>query len=433
MNKLTPIIAIAVVAIVVVAGIALAIGSEEEQYKSTATGRLLVYGNVDNNDYLDNEDMSALKEIVDKGNWNKEKNPFADVNTDGKVNQDDVDYLQKLLDKESTRMYYMDYYRNTSFIHYPFSGRIAATVDYGLMVCQTLGIYGNVVAGNQTVVNYSEGRYPGCKSFINLGDTRNDIPTAIERIIEHDIDLVIGSTSVAFQEQLLPFGVDHIILGFSNKSSSGATSVSGIITAGVLLSCEGKANEFAKYYDDMVKYIEGKAKQVPSSTFIMAYNTTSYEETSVDTSGADGSMFGDVFCVSHLPMQDLSKPMGTGVYKVQMEDIITADPEYIIISMWGKINDASSAADGQREFDQKCEYFRDTNAYKNGKIFGICYETYGTFLGLSGLTLLGSYIWPDIFDEEYGWEQLQYCFDNFTLLRKDVRDCGGLLAYRMQT
>jgi len=435
MNKMMSLIAVVVVAMVIVAGIALVVGgNDKDQYRSTATGRLVVYGNTDNNDYLDNDDLEALKKIVEDGNWNKAKYPFADANTDGKVDQSDVDYLQKLLNKEPSLMYYLDFHGTISSMNYPFNGKVAVTYDYGYMVCQTLGIYDKIVAANQYSINLSEGRYPGCKSLINLGDTTNDIPTAIERILKTDVTVVIGVyNTVKLQEQLKPYGIDFLTISYTNKSADGATSVSGIITTGVLLSCEEKANSFAKYYDDMTKYIEEKAEQVPPGTYVMPLNTSSYEETSVDTTGANGNMFGDVYCISHLPMTDLSKPLGSGCYTVSMEDIILADPDYIIISMWATITDVTPAAEGQKLFQDKCKYFRDTNAYKNGKIFGICYESYGTYLGLSGLTLLGSYIWPEIFDEEYGWEQLQYCFDNFTLLNEDVRDCGGIISYKMQT
>lgn len=114
-----------------------------------------------------------------------------------------------------------------------------------------------------------------------------------------------------------------------------------------------------------------------------------------------------------------------------MESIITADPDYIIISLWGTIDDQTTPEDAQKEFMSKAYHFRETNAYKNGHVFGICFETYGTYLGIGGLGLLASYIWPDIFDEEEGWELLQECYDNYTLLDADVKQCGGLQCFKL--
>ena len=98
MNK--KLFAVIAVVIVVVAAVAIAMamgGSEKKSEALTGSGRLLVYGNADNNDYLDDKDVETIQKIVDDGKWDKEEYPLADANHDGAVTKDDVYYLKKLL------------------------------------------------------------------------------------------------------------------------------------------------------------------------------------------------------------------------------------------------------------------------------------------------------------------------------------------------
>ena len=86
----------AVVAVVIVVAAAcvvvFATGSNDDDGPVlTGSGRLLVYGNADNNDYLDENDVKTIQNILEEGSWDKEKYPFADANHDGVVTSEDVD------------------------------------------------------------------------------------------------------------------------------------------------------------------------------------------------------------------------------------------------------------------------------------------------------------------------------------------------------
>ena len=82
-NKL---VAIIVVAILVVAGGAIAViysnNSGTDNKPSVASDiRLVVYGNANGDDYLDNNDLTYLQNVLDGKN---EENKFCDTNCDGK-------------------------------------------------------------------------------------------------------------------------------------------------------------------------------------------------------------------------------------------------------------------------------------------------------------------------------------------------------------
>ncbi len=429
-NKIIALLIVAVL-LIVGAGAALMGNANQNNETSDATGRLVVYGNANNDDYLNQNDRKMIEAIVNGESWDKKTNPFADTNADGVVDQADLTLFDKIMKKEECKMYYYNYYGNASYVHFPLKGDIGATLDYGLMEAQAIGIYDRVTAGTERVLGYSTDRYPGCTDFKSLGTN-----ATVESIAETGVSVVMGRIDVKLHDAVrdADMDVDVILLHGTGLSKGKATPVSSILTLGTLFSVEKEAQKFASYYDKMNDMIADKTSQIKGeNTYVMAYNPSSYTETKVDTTGADGSIFGDVYTVSHLPMTDISEPIGNGFYTVTMEKIISQNPEYIIISMWGIIDDQTTPEEAQAHFQDRCKYFEQTEAYKNGKIFGVCYETVGTFLGISAMPLLGSYIWPDVFDEDEGWKFLQEGYDNFTLLDKDVKQAGGLQVFKMKS
>lgn len=438
MNGNQKILAVLVVVIIVIAAasVALTMGGDEEGQTTHGEGRVLVYGNANNDDYYDQRDVETIQDIIESGSWNREANPFADANNDGRVDQDDVTYLQNFLDEGKGRMYYVDSYGDTSYFNYPLGDKeIAVTSEYGFMMCQVLGIYDHITAGSTRAVSYTETRYPGCTSLLHLGTySSSDYETFVEAFLQSDCQLLLGQLSKDVYDMLHATGqeVDHILYGTSAQMSTGIDVVTAIMTTGTLLDCGDAAREYAAYYDDMNEYIEGKTSGLQEYSMIVAYNPTNNVTTGIDTSGENGAMFGDVWTISHLPLVDIADKIGNGNYTVEIESIYEKDPDIIIISMWGEINDQTSPGDAQALFEQKAAYFEGSRAYENGMVFGVCYETIGTYLGIGGVALLASYIWPDSFSEEEGWSLLQECYDRFTMMDVDVREAGGLQVFRMQ-
>ena len=110
----TQIIAIAVVACVAVGGVGIAYmfmdnnDDAESPYRSADTsGRLMVMGNANNDDYLDEQDIDTLREIIDSGVWDKNKHPYADANNDGVVDEQDIAWVRDMIDGKKTMIYLM--------------------------------------------------------------------------------------------------------------------------------------------------------------------------------------------------------------------------------------------------------------------------------------------------------------------------------------
>ena len=81
------IITIVAVAVAIMVAVPVAIvmtNNSKDKGSTTAEDRLLIYGNANNDDYLDQKDVDMIRDIIDKKTtWDRTKNPFADTNHDG--------------------------------------------------------------------------------------------------------------------------------------------------------------------------------------------------------------------------------------------------------------------------------------------------------------------------------------------------------------
>lgn len=429
-----------VVASAAVVVVAMNQGDDEEQ-ALTGSGRLLVYGNADNNDYLDSSDIDEIKEIINSGAWDKEKNPFADANHDGTVDQNDVTYLEKLLDgKETTKMWYVGSGKIDYYINYPNTGYIAVTVDYGLMMGQVLGVYDRITAGSEKCIGYNTDRYPGVDKLKNLGTYKSkDYADFQENLMKSDCTIVMGYVAPALYESLRESGknIDQIQLSCSAQTKYEDNDVvSSILTCGVLLGHGDEARKYCAFSDKMEAYFAEKKAGTNQSSFVMVYNPDNATTVDIDTHYTTGGCFGDVWTVSHLPMKDAIAPTATGMTSMDVEAICKdVDPDIIVISLWGASADRDDPAEVQKIVDEKAAYFQTSRAYKNGNIYAVHYESAGSYMGLGVLALLGSYIWPDEYSQDEGWDTFYNFLKDFTYLNvtsvDDLKTCGGMIVYQM--
>lgn len=438
----------AVVAVVIVVAAAcvvvFATGSNDDDGPVlTGSGRLLVYGNADNNDYLDENDVKTIQNILEEGSWDKEKYPFADANHDGVVTSEDVDYLKKLLDgKEKTRMWYVGSGKIDYYVNYPNTGNIAVTVDYGLMMGQVLGVYDRIVAGTDKCTKYNTDRYPGADKLTNLGTYKSsDYVDFQENLMKSGCTIVMGYIAPALYDSLRESGkeIDQINLSCSAQTKyADNTVVSSILTCGVLLGKGDAAREYCAFADKMEDYFADKMAGSNLSTFAVAYDPRDPAVINCDTHYTTGGAFGDVWTISHLPMKDKIDPQPTGMVKIDTEEFCkNVDPDIIIISLWGAAADKTAPEDVQKIVDERAQYFQTSRAYKEGNIYAVNYESIGTYMGLGALGLLGAYIWPDEYDIDEGWQTFYDFLGKFTFLKldsvEDLKQCGGLIVYKMTT
>ena len=414
-----------------------------------------MYGNANNDDYYNDDDLKFIEDIVNGYvTWDSDEYPYADANYDGVVDSEDIDYLQNFLDGGDGKMYYYDMYGNVSYFNYPLGDRKIATMGgqntYGLDTAELFDIYDQVIAADNDAITYlSENRYPGVSSLINLGTYKNsDYTDYLENVLASDATVILCAMSASepsiyydLVEADLDTPVDYIMLSCDCRLRGGADVVSKIMTMGVLFDKTDIALLYQEMYEDMVDYISEATADVDPYSLVVPYyanNDTGVTDNATTTylhtlGSSSDVMFGDLWTLYHLPVEDIAEHTGNGYYEVEIEQILAWDPDILIISTWGEMDIDTSAEEAQEFFDTAASYFSETTAYKNGMVFGICFETVGTYLGMGILPLLCSYIWPDLFDEDEGWEILQEWYATFTCLDEsvDLTDAGGLLVYKI--
>lgn len=441
--KTTKIVTVAIVAIIIVACLAVFLvknDKNDDKKTSLGSGRLLVYGNADNDDYFDEADVELIQQIVDSGTWDSEKYPYADANNDGKVTQDDVTYMQNFLNGGKGKMYYIDHYGNTSYFNYPLGDRKIAVVGsssggyHGLIAGQMLGFYDQITAADSSLRTMDESIYPGVSKLDDIGNYNSgDIDTTVENIMTAGCSVALGGVYQGVYDAMheVPGEYDYILLYTSAFIAAGGPDVvAKIMTMGVLLDCADEARNYVKYYDDINAQVEESVSELQNMSYVVCYNTNNAATTYIDTIGSNGSCAGDTWMVySHLPMTDVADHTGGNYYQVDIETVLQWDPDVIFLVVSG--NTAETAEEAQKVFSERAAYLSESRAYKNGMVFGSYFAVIGTAIGVSQLNLLASYIWPGSFDEDAGWQVLQDCMDNTLINHIDVKTSGYTYLFRL--
>lgn len=455
MDNRTAIAAVAVVAVVIVIGCAAYFmlqdngnndgGDDSHSGESIPVTfefnneiRLAIFGNANGDDYLDQKDVDLLQSIIDgEIEYDPVQNCFADTNADGQLDQSDVDLLQKFVNKEEGTMHYYDAGQNIASIQYPLDGSIAVYHVYPLDACIILGLYDDVVGmSNQGFLNSigkDPARYPGIGTTIkNIGTPHEDCEALISSganvyIVPWDFDnsnikTIVDASGLDLQIVQLPM---------SSNGPDIVDQYGSLLMLGVMFQKEDRAYEYIEMIDGIQETItEGVSQISDRYTFITPFTGDSNTEVSLDTSFTNGSMPGDVYTISKLPMDSVNLVVDSGCPTVSIEWVIATDPDVIFVILFDDYT--HSVEDVQKELDEAAELFKDTTAYKNGMIFGVNYYNIANYAGIPTLPLLASMIWPDLFDEEESIQLLQEYYEKYTAYENpDVTQMGNALVYQM--
>ena len=120
----TKLVAVIIVIIIAVAGagVAVAMNNNSSDSKPISSEVVPVFGNANNDYQIDEKDVDTLKKIIKEeiSDW-KTTYPYADADQDGYITQADIDYVQKYIDKESIKLYYVNGLGTTAYINYPIA------------------------------------------------------------------------------------------------------------------------------------------------------------------------------------------------------------------------------------------------------------------------------------------------------------------------
>lgn len=255
-------------------------------------GRLMVFGNANNDDYIDDNDLETLREIIDSGTWDRNSNPYADANNDGTVDSDDISFVERMINRDSMEIWYVNAASEVKSINYPI-GNIVVIGSDAMRGMQILDLKDKVVGRsgssqpdlyldpllNSTIVTNAM-ELSQSTSQIDLGLLSNLLDTTTVDVV------VTGRTTLSDVQSQLEDGLGiHVVRMAFNDDVSG---ISSFLTMGYLANKEVQAHAVAEYFDDTISYIESVLASIPEEDRVTAIpmagggalysaeNTTSY-------------------------------------------------------------------------------------------------------------------------------------------------------------
>ena len=299
---------IAVVAIVVIAVIAVAAfvvlgngGNSPEQSDNGARvgetikessfpdtdSRLWVYGNANEDDKIDDNDVTALEKMV---SGSLAKTQLADANADGKIDNNDVDYLKKIINaKSSTQMdvYYIDNYFKIAQVSWPVK-TIATSYCSGLYTAEVTGLTPKLGMVDSTISTYWAKLNSYAAAAPSFGDT--ETPN-YELMIENKIDVYVpgycdANADAESPAKLNPAGIDVMFMNTCDNSGVDYANEyidRSIVMFGFLLQGDMDLTyEWLDWHDKLLKTVESAASKLTDAekgALIMSRNSPSYIDT----------------------------------------------------------------------------------------------------------------------------------------------------------
>ncbi len=298
-NTMIIIVAVAVIAIVAVAAVLLInnggnqggsdngarVGEIISQANFPDTdSRLWVYGNANEDDVLDNNDVTALENMV-KGSVRHTQ--LADANADGKIDSNDVDYLKKILAAtESTKLdvYYIDNYFKVAQVSWPVK-TIATSYCSGLYTAEVTGLTPKLAMVDNTIATYWSKLNSYAAKAVNFGDT--ETPN-YELMIQNKIDVYVpgycdAKADVESPAKLNPAGIDAMFMNTCDNSGVNYTNEyidRSIVMFGFLLQGDMTLTyEWLSWHDKVIAAVEKAASKLSESekgALVMSRNAPSY-------------------------------------------------------------------------------------------------------------------------------------------------------------
>jgi ABC-type Fe3+-hydroxamate transport system substrate-binding protein len=445
-------VVIAIVAIVVVAVVAIAAfvvlnndkGSDTPGYSefNVAKTKNLVFGNANNDNYLDKTDLEFIQSIVDKKTvWDNDKYPLADTNADGIVNGDDVTLLKKILNGESCTVHYINWYKDKASVLYPVVGPI--TVDYSTAydMFVILGCLDKVVGTRDNanlIANYNERLYPGLKSHCVCISNDANVMDPV-KIFATGSKLVLGDPYDATDElaaalKRMDSSINIMQLPV-NRVMNDIDYTHTIVTLGVLMNRQSYTANYIKYVEQVEEQIKNSIVESGAATksMIIAYNPSSPNSISLDCLSTFVMQYTDVMnslkLPFYMPVDRVARERGGMYTNLEMAKIMEIDPDVIILDTYNLAGADITPEEYYAIVKEKVEYFKETRAYKENHIITIAFEVIGGTAGIACLPLIGTYIWGDAtFDEDKSWDYINNYYRNFTNMGKNV-DMSEVTGY----
>lgn len=253
----------------------------EDSFPNTDS-RLWVYGNANEDDKIDNDDIIYLEGIIEGKNA---RTQLADANADGKVDSEDVEYLKRIISKEEIDVYYIDNYFKVAKVSWPVNS-VAIGYCSGAYVADVTGVCDKVTMVDGTIAKYWKGMNPKFESAVSFGDTSTP---DYEEMMKQKIDVYVPGYADAnadplSPDKLNPVGIDVMFMSTADNSGIDYPNEyidRSIVMFGYLLQGDmDKVYNYLAWHDEVL----GKLKEAGASiaegdkaAFMMARSSPFYK------------------------------------------------------------------------------------------------------------------------------------------------------------
>ena len=256
------------------------------------SSRLWVYGNADEDDDIDDDDIEYLLGVLSGTN---PETVLCDANCDGVVDSRDLQYIQRIIDSDDMEVFYVDNYYRVASVSWPVE-RIAIGYCSGAYVADLTGLADKVVLVDETIKSYWSGM---SSHFARAGSFGATETPNYETMIAADIDVyVVGYCDANADEispsRLNPVGID--VMFISTADNSGVDIPNESIDRSILMFAfllQGdmtKTYEYLDWHDSLLELMSEATSTIPEDereAMIMTrvsalYSTGTYSITGKD-------------------------------------------------------------------------------------------------------------------------------------------------------
>ena len=411
-KKVLAIICIAAVCVVAIAAFVVTNNHGDDKYTSDDdTGRLKVFGNADNNDYLNNDDVTYLEKIIA---GDADPTRFADANQDGKIDEQDVTFVKNILNGTQNRVWVSQIYDKKEQIvdcKYPLE-KVAVSGYETITVLKSIGAASKIVAlSGASGDSFNKTFYSDVYDLPKCGPDIWKIDP--ELLSSYPCDAIVTMDSKSYIDNYEVFeksGIDVIRI----EAANALTSLSGIVTIGFLMGQVDEANNLMEFFDGITNEITKKTSNVDKKTGLfltMRY----YVEGPSDKSEYTATMViaGAKSIADMYPEQWGSSARLT--FKLGDDWLLNSkfQADYICLSNafgLGKMSDAEI----QAKWDDCSQFMNKMDAYPNG--YFILNSTLSPVLRIA---FMASVMYPDAMGEDYAYKCVQEYYDRFITNVKD--------------
>ena len=431
------VIAIALVAVLVVAGVGTAVVltmGNKDSSSNNLECKLRVLGNANQDNYLNNDDVQYIQDVVDgKKHWDRNADPLVDANNDGIINSTDVDLVKKFVNGQSATMYYLDQFNTVSSVTYPLTSVLGE--NYSICTEFTTGIDMMIILGLDAKVKYvantdMQTSRLDTTLYPNIADAKSFFfkTPDLASMYADGVRILMGDHPAGFGKYSKEPGSEKFTCIWLplNRTINGVDSINTMVTLGVMFNLQDKTEPFIKFMDkvnDKIEKAVSKANVSPKS-YVIPYMAPGYETFYIDAHTTGMYTMADVVAIERLPVTSkLTTTAADGFEETTVEATAAINPDFFVVSMFAYAMDKNLTVDDYKnDFKAKVKEGLDkTTAGRNGMLFAIPFETC-TLAGYASILVLASMIWPDEFSSSEAWDLMQEYYDTFTNFNGDVKN-----------